>query len=211
MWESAENQAKSVFTEVYFKESLEPFLGGIKEDFAFMPNVLWPADRNVGIRVGNQLIAIVPPALAWGESPPWPYDEDSMLATHVYPSAISQYARILLADYFRTHAEKVSAAAEKELPVGDLMAAEYPSWEEQFIELFKSAVVAIYLEDFMNETEARGYILMEKKVHNMTILPGTISVLRRFLQEKGNRYDTLADFLTVFPAQLRVAKRIITM
>jgi hypothetical protein len=91
------------------------------------------------------------------------------------------------------------------------MAAEYPSWEEQFIALFKSAVVAIYLEDFMNPTEARGYMLMEKKVHNMTILPGTISVLRRFLQEKGNRYETLADFLTVFPAQLRVAKRIITM
>jgi len=211
IWETAESQAKRVFENVYFKDTIEPFLGSVSEDFVFMPNILWPADRDIGIRVGNQLIAIVPPALAWGESPPWPYDEDSMLAIHVYPSALSQYARILLMTYLREHAEKVSVAVEKELPVGDIMAAEYPSWEEQFIALFKSAVVAIYLEDFMNPTEARGYMLMEKKVHNMTILPGTISVLRRFLQEKGNRYETLADFLTVFPAQLRVAKRIITM
>lgn len=210
-WENAESQAKQVFETVYFKETLQPFLGEIAEDFMFMPNILWPADRDIGIRVGTKLIAIVPPPLAWGESPPWPYDEDSMLAIHIYPGALSQYARILLMEYLRANAEKVSVAAEKELPVGDQMQAEYPTWEEQFIALFKSAVVAIYLEDFMNPTEARGYILMEKKVHNMTILPGTISVLRRYLQEKGNRYETLADFLTVFPAQLRVAKRIITM
>ena len=211
VWESAESQAKQVFEKVYFKGTLEPFLGDIPEEFVFMPNILWPADRELGIRVGNQLIAIVPPALAWGESPPWPYDEESMVAIHVYPGALSQYARILLQEYLHQHAEQVSAATEKDLPVGDLMAAEYPSWEEQFIALFKSAIVAIYLEDFMNPTEARGYMLMEKKVHNMTILPGTISVLRRFLQEKGNRFQTLADFLAVFPTQLRVAKRIITM
>jgi hypothetical protein len=211
VWESAEAQSKHVFEKVYFKETLAPFLGDVSEELMFMPNILWPADRELGIRVDNQLIAIVPPALAWGESPPWPFDEESMVAIHVYPGALSQYARILLQTYLHENAEKVSVAVEKELPVGDLMAAEYPSWEEQFIALFKSAVVAIYLEDFMNPTEARGYILMEKKVHNMTILPGTISVLRRFLQEKGNRYETLADFLTVFPAQLRVAKRIITM
>lgn len=211
VWEIAESQAKHVFETVYFKETLQPFLGDIPENFAFMPNILWPADRDIGIRVDNQLVAIVPPALAWGESPPWPYDEESMMAIHVYPGAVSEYARILLTTYLHENAEKVSVATEKDLPVGDLMASEYPSWEEQFVALFKSAIVAIYLEDFMNPTESRGYILMEKKVHNMTILPGTISVLRRFLQEKGKRYNTLADFLTVFPTQLRVAKRIITM
>ena len=211
VWESAEAQAKHVFAEVFFKDTLEPFVGDVSQEMVFMPNILYPADRELGVRIDNKLIAIVPPPLAWGESPPWPYDEDSMLAIHIYPSAISEYARLLMLEYLRTHTEELSVATETDLPVGDQMQAEYPTWEEQFIALFKSAVVAIYLEDFLNATEARGYMLMERKVHNMTILPGTVSVLRRYLQEKGNRYNTLADFLTVFPKQLRVARKIVTL
>lgn len=211
VWDGAEAQSRHVFTEVYFKDTLIPFIGEVPQELVFMPNVLYPADHELGIQVDNQLIAIVPPPLAWGESPPWPYDEDSMLAIHIYPSALSEYARLSMLDYLRTHTEELSTATETDLPVGDQMQAQYPTWEEQFIALFKSAVVAIYLEDFLNATEARGYMLMERKVHNMTILPGTVSVLRRYLQEKGNRYATLAEFLVHFPKQLRVAKKIVTL
>jgi hypothetical protein len=46
----------------------------------------------------------------------------------------------------------------------------------------------------------------------MTILPGTISVLHRYLRERdAGRYDTLLDFLPVFPKQLRVAKRLVSL
>jgi len=210
-WSDAQAQAERVFAAVHFKEFLKPFVGEIAEEFIFMPNICYPADYEVGIRVGQQLISIVPPPLAWGESPPWPYDEESMQAQHTFRAALTQYCRLLMLAYLRANTDKVKEAAEKEMPVSEQMQAQYPTWEEQFIKLFVSAAVAIYLEEHVSPAEARGYMLMEKKVHNMTILPGTVSVLRRYLQEHGNRYETLADFLSVFPAQLRVAKKIMTL
>lgn len=211
VWEAAEQQSRRVFDNVYFKDVLEPFVGEVKEDFVFMPNICYPADQEIGVRVNNQLISLVPPPLAWGESPPWPFDEDTRLAEHTYPAALSQYARLLMLAYLRENPEKVSEASEKDLSLNDEIKAQYPTWEEQFIALFKSAVVAMYLEDHISPTEARGFMLMEKRVRHMSMLPGTVSVLRRYLQEKGNRYKTLAEFLVVFPTQLRVAKKIVTL
>lgn len=211
-WQNAVSESQRVFeSNLHFKELLETFIGDIDEEFAFSPNLLWPADREVGIRVNNQLISIVPPPLAWGESPPWSFDEETRLAEHTYPMALSQYARLLMLHYLRENADKVGDATAKDLPISDELKVQYPTWEDQFLALFQSAVVAIYLEDYVNPTEARGFMLMEKRIRKMTELPGTVSVLRRFLQEKGNRYDTLAEFLTVFPTQLRVAKKIVTL
>lgn len=213
-WADARTEAERVFggkMDVHFKTLLSQFVGDIEEEFVFAPNLLLPADREVGIRVGNQLISIVPPPLAWGESRPWPYDEETRLSEHTYPMALSQYARLLMLNYLRTHADELADATDKDLPISDELKVRYPTWEDQFLALFKSAVVAIYLEDYMNPTEAKGFMLMEKRVRKMTELPGTVSVLRRFLQEKGNRYDTLAEFLSVFPSQLRVAKKLVRM
>lgn len=210
-WDTAESQARNAMQAVHFKSFLEPFIGDFDEQFMMMPNVCYPADTEIGIRVANQLIAIVPPPLAWGESPPWPFDDETMVAQHTYRAVLTQYSRLLMLAYLRANAEKVQDATSKDLPVSDQMKAQNPTWESQFIHLFTTAAVAIYLEEHVSETEARGYILMEKRVHNMTILPGTISVLRRYLQERGKRYETLADFLSVFPTQLRVAKRIVTL
>lgn len=210
-WNNAEKQAQRVFDDVEFKTFLEPFVGDIDEEFVFMPNICYPADNEIGIRVNNRLICITPPPLAWGESPPWPFDEESMRAQHTYRAALHQYARLLMLAYLRKHDDELDDIKEKELPLNERLKERYPTWEDQFIALFTTAAVAIYLEDHISKTEARGYVLMEKKVHNMTILPGAVSVLRRYLQEHGNKFDSLLDFLPVFPAQLRVARRIVTM
>jgi hypothetical protein len=46
----------------------------------------------------------------------------------------------------------------------------------------------------------------------MHILPGMISVLRRYLSERENgRYNSLLDFMPIFPKQLRIANRIVTL
>lgn len=210
IWEAAKMQSETAFASVQFKEFLAPFLGDIEEELVFIPNICYPADTEVGIRAGNRLIAICPPPQAWGDSPPWPYDDESMLTT-TYRAALTQYGRLLLLAYLRNHAEKVAEATRKSLPVSEQFQAMNPSWEEQFIALFTAAAVAIYLEDFVNAAEARAYVLFEKKARGMSILPGTISVLRRYLQERGNRYSSLAEFLPVFPTQLRVAKKIVTL
>lgn len=209
-WVQAETQAKNAFATIKFKSFLESFLGDVEENLVFMPNICYPADRELGLRVHNELIAIIPPTLAWGESPPWPYDEETML-TQSYRAALTQYGRLLLVAYLRAHADKVAEATQKDLPVPDHFKAMHPAWEDQFVNLFVSGAVAIYLEDHISEVEAKAFMLMEKKARGMTILPGTVSVLRRYLQELGNRYESLVDFLPVFPAQLRVAKKIVTM
>lgn len=208
VWAQAEAQSQRVFGKVQFHEFLTPFVGEFKEKLTFMPNLGYPADENIGIRVKKELIAITPPPLAWGDSPPWPFDEESMYHNS-YRAALNEFGRMLLHAYLHKHADKLEEASQKDMPVDDKFKADHPTWEDQFTELFISAIVAIYLEDHMSKGEAKSYILMEKKAHGMTILPGTVSVMRRYLQEVGNRYDNLSEFLPIFPSQLRVAKKIV--
>lgn len=208
-WQQAEIQSKHVFDNVQLHEFLTPFIGEFKEKLTFMPNLGYPADENIGIRVGNQLIAITPPPLAWGDSRPWSFDEESMYHNS-YRACLYEFGRMLLHVYLQKHADKLEEASKKAIPVDDNFKAEHPTWEDQFTELFVSSIVAIYLEDHMSKGEAKSYILMEKKAHGMTILPGAVSVMRRYLQEVGgNRYNNLSEFLPIFPSQLRVAKKIV--
>lgn len=210
VWDRSLVEAGHVFHEVHFKDFLKPFLGEITEDFIFTPNIANPTDMEVGIRYGKDLICIAPPPLAWGDSPPWPYNEETMV-THSYRVALTQYARILLLTYLRAHADKLQDAQKTELPVSDQFRVLHPTWEDQFITLFVAAAVAMYLEDYVSDSEAKAYLMMERRARGMTILPGTVSVLRRYLQELGNKYETLIDFLPIFPKQLRIAKKIVTL
>jgi hypothetical protein len=210
-WQKAVNEAKKAFAKVAFKPFLKPFLGDIAEDFVFVPSISYPTDQEIGLRMGKEILVITPPPLAWGDSPPWPFDDETQLV-HSYRAALTQIGRLLLIALLRANAPAVAKAAKTELPVSDQFKATYPGWEEQFTALFVAAAVALFLEDFVNKAEANAYVLMERKVRGMTILPGMISVLRRYLSEldKG-RYTNLIDFLPVFPKQLRIAKKIVTL
>ena len=210
-WDKCKDEAEGIFNEAEFKTFLKPFLDDVTEDFTFMPNISYPTDYNVGFRIGNELVCIAPPPLAWGDSPPWPYDEPTMV-TYTLRAAISTYGRVLLDNYFKTHADGVTEAMKNALPVGDQFKAQYPTWKDQFFALFLSAVVAMYLEKHVDEGEYKAYMLMQKKARGMAMLPGTVSVMRRYLQEvgKGGKYSNLIEFLPFFPRQLRVAKKIVT-
>jgi hypothetical protein len=53
---------------------------------------------------------------------------------------------------------------------------------------------------------------MESKVYGMAMLPGVVSVLRRYMDDRrAGKYPDFAHFLPVFPKQLRVAKRIYSL
>jgi hypothetical protein len=209
-WDNALTQANKLFPDAHFREFLVQFIGDFNENFVFVPNICYPADFEVGLWHADALYAIVPPPLAWGDSPPWPFDEETLL-NHSYRAALTQYGRLLLRHYLNQHQDKVQEASEKDMPISDKFKTLYPTWQGQFTALFVAAAVAIYMEDYMSSAEAKAYILMEKKARGMQELPGTVSVLRRYLQEKGHKFNELADFLSVFPAQLRVAKRIVTL
>lgn len=209
-WDKALNEATNVFKGVQFKSFYKPFLGEITQELIFVPSVGYPSSYDVGFQLGEQLVCIAPPPLAWGDSPPWPYDEATMV-THSYRAAMLVYGDTLLRNYLRTHAKALEEIVQTELPLTDQFKAQYPSWEEQFSTLFLSGVVAMYLEEHVDEREYKSYMLMEKKARGLTNLPGVVSVMRRYLQEVGSgKYSNLIEFLPIFPKQLRVAQRIVT-
>ncbi len=211
LWEKAELEAQHVFYSANFRRFLLPFLDQIDEQFVFIPNISYPTDHELGVRHNGQLICIAPPPIAWGDNPPWPYDEESM-RMHSYRAALAQFGRLVLTQYLHANSEKLSEAAQVELPLNEQFRTTFPTWEEQFIELFVTAVVAMYLEQHMNEAEYKSFVLMERKMRGINILPGTVSVLRRYLQEKGgSKYSNLIEFLPYFPKQLRVAKRMVNL
>ncbi len=212
VWDKSVTESKKVFNGVNYRDFLRPYFGVVNDRFVFMPNVSYPSGHEVGLRYEGELICITPPPLAWGDSPPWPYDEDTMVM-HSYRASLVQFGKILLMTYLRANPDAVEEASKHRLPVNDQFRAQFPGWEDQFSELFVTALVAMYLKEFVSDREFKAFVLMERKVRGMNILPGTVSVIRRFLQEKGkeNKYDNLMEFLPIFPKQLRIAKAIVNL
>jgi hypothetical protein len=185
---------------------LAPYIGESNRPLVFMPNLLYPTDHDILFEHDRALVLIVPPRTAWGESPPWPYGDDP---AHLIRAVLLGFGAQLVREYLSDHAPVVAAAATRPLPVSDAFASGYASWEEQFIALFCAAVVAIYLEDTLGAKEASGYLLMERRLRGLDVLPSAVSVFRRFRSEQAvGRYAGLADLLPVFPAQLKLANRI---
>jgi hypothetical protein len=209
-WEKAKTEATHVFDgKVEFKEFLAPFLGKVDKTLVFMPNISYPANHNLGFSLGDELICIAPPPLAWGESPPWPYDEPTMI-THSYKTALLSYASVLLKAYLDAHETELAEISKEDLPLHEQFIAQYPTWREQFSTLFLSGIIAMYLEGHVDDKEYKAYMLMEKKASGLVNLPGTVSVMRRYLQEVGgDKYNNLIEFLPIFPKQLRVAQKIV--
>ncbi len=210
VWEKSVKESKKMLGETHLKEFLKPFLGDISESMVFVPNVSYPTDHELGLRLGKELIVITPPWLAWGESPPWPFDEN---VAHIYGSIINQFSRHVLMNQLRASAEKIAEVADANpLPLPDHFKATYPTWAEQFTALFGLSSTAMYLQDYISKREADSYLTIERKMHKLDILPPMISVLRRYVQElSSGRYQNIVDFLPVFPKQLRVANRIVRM
>ncbi|MCU0477078.1 MAG: hypothetical protein MUC99_13440 [Anaerolineae bacterium] len=95
VWETAERQLKRVFEKVAFKPLLEKFFGTVGEKLVFIPNVLYPSEREILLAYDNELVCIAPPPLAWGDNPPWEYDDPSMVY-YSYKCALGGYGRLLL-------------------------------------------------------------------------------------------------------------------
>lgn len=205
-WQKARHDSEKLLTQVNFYEFLQPFLGEIVETLVFMPNISYPSERSVGLRVGSELNCIAPPRIAWGDNPPWPFDEDP---GHLYTEALSVYARLLMLSYLRQHAQLVAPVAQKPLPVSQKFRELHRTWGDQFVELFSVGAVALFLEQSVNLQEAKAYVLMQNKAQGLKILPGVVSVLRRYLNEHADgKYETFINYLPNFPGHLRVAKTI---
>jgi len=208
-WQKSLNDVTELFRNVRLQPFLQPYAGEIQQRLVFIPNICYPADYELALRIGGDLVLIVPPRLAWGDSPPWPYDEDP---AHVYRAALAGYGRLLMQDYLSTHPDAAAAAAEKPLPVSEQFKALHPSWDDQFISLFVAGLVAMFLEEHVSPAEANAYILMERKLHGLDVLPGVINIFRRYVGELNTgHYSGMVDLLPHFAKQLKVANRLASL
>lgn len=204
-WSKSFTDCEEIFATIQLKPFLEQFIGPVLDTFLFMPNIGYPTNEEVSFRVQDKLFAIIPPRLAWGESPPWPFDEDP---THAIRAALISYGRVLMLEFLRMNKDDLDPRELPPLPIDDAMIAAFPSWQEQFTELFVTGATAIYLEDYISKQEADAYVLMERKVRGLTILPSVVSVLRNYLNElEAGKNKPFIELLPVFPKQLKLAKR----
>jgi len=204
LWQRAVEQMERAVQPADLARFFEPFVGPVRQALVAMPNISFPSDAEIGVRLPGTLVCIMPPRVAWGDNEPWPFDDDP--AT-VLRGLVMAYGRLLMQGYLREHAAEAAAAARDPLPVDPALAAQYPTWDEQFTWLFGLGAVPIFLEGTMGQQEADAYILMESKVHGATMLPGVVSVLRQYLAGYAEgRYAGLSEFLPGFSEQLRAAQ-----
>lgn len=205
-WLRAVDESRRVLADVAFKPFLSQFVGAFPERLVFIPNISYPAERELCIRMPGEFVCFVPPRVAWGESPPWPFDEDP---AHVYRAVVSLLGNNLMLNFLRTNAEKISLEGQKPLPLTEKFMSQNPAWAEQFTYLFVTSAVAMFLEDHVSRAEANAYVLMERKVTGLDILPAAITVYRRYMREVAEgHYSNILDFIPTFSRQLRVAHRV---
>ncbi len=207
-WQRAQEEAQKALAGVDFRAFLEPFFGAVQEQFVLMPNISYPSDTEVGVRLDDTLFCLIPPRIAWGDNEPWPFDDD---AAHIVRGALAQYAQLLVTAYLRLNAAALAPTTTTPLPVSDTFRRTYPTWSDQFTALFVGGTVALFLEETFGQQEARAYVLMEKRLNGLDTLPSVISVLKRYLDEHDEaHYSQLVDFLPVFGKHLRVAQRLLS-
>ncbi len=188
---------------------LRRFVGDFDDDLVFIPNICYPTDVEIGVRANSELCCIVPPRIAWGDNPPWPFDEDP---AHIFRATLTRFGRLLMQDYLHQHQDVLETVSRKKLPVSKSFVEAHPGWEEQFLTLFTAGLVAIYLEDFVSKAEADAFVLLEKKTQGIEVLPGVVSVLRRYLSgHESGQYPAFIDYLPHFGKHLRVARTITSL
>lgn len=205
-WEDAEAQAGRALAKGEPRELLERFFGPLELELAFQPNLCFPTNETLGFHAEKKIVCVCPPRVAWGNNPPWPYDDDPAAT---YAEAIGTYAKVILKEYLEQHPKETEQAKSGQLPVPNTFRARYPEWFDQFAVIFVSGVTAIFLEEAFGKAESGAYIVMAHKAHGFKILPTAIDVLQRYLvgQAEG-KYGEFADYMPTFSKTLRVAERV---
>src|SRR5574341_570861 len=127
-WADAEAAAVRALSKTDPAPLLAEVFGVTESTFIFYPNLCYPSAEAVGFRMGGELACLCPPHVAWGESPPWPYDDDPP-ATH--REAMGAYARVLLRELLDAHPEAAEAARHSKAPLPNTFLARYPDWFDQ--------------------------------------------------------------------------------
>jgi hypothetical protein len=205
-WESAAEESRRALEPGNPVEMLQRFFGSQPMQLIFVPNISYPTAQSLGYRDGKRLVCIVPPPIAWGTNPPWPYDDNPGDTPR---DVFSTYARVLLAEMLDAHPDAANAVRRTKLPIPNTFRARHPEWFDQFAVLLVSGITALYLRETFGEVESKAYVMMVHKAHGFEALPSVIDVLENYLQGQAvGKYVSFIEYLPAFTKSLRVAERL---
>jgi hypothetical protein len=157
-WEEARTGLDVIFSRSQIISFLGQLLGQtVAKNVAVMPTVTYPMLNPVLAETDDTVFFILPPAKAWGESPPWPHGED--------PGWVIAQTCWHLANHFLADT------------LGEL--------DEINQALLLHAAVTLCLEADFDEAEAMAYLVRSKKEHNLPRLPLVVEQLRDYLAGNG--------------------------
>jgi hypothetical protein len=200
-WERSAAEAERALGDAALRTFLSGYLGPITQPLVFVPNISFPADRELGLVSPDALLAVVPPRAAWGDSPPWPFDEDP---AYVLGAAVSAFSHALLWTALGAQMLQLKALIDMQLPVSAALRKHYPTETGQFMAVMSAGLVAIYFEDHLGAQEADAWMLMEKRQRGLDILPAAVQVLRAYRAgPKAGTPEASKKLLHTFAAQVR--------
>jgi len=163
-WEEARDDLDEIFKDSVLIQFLTQLLDQpMNRSVVVMPSIVYPMLTPIMAETMDILFFILPPAKAWGESPPWPFDED--------PGWVIAQTCWHLTAYF--------------------MAGTLSKVEKKSGATLRHAAVTLCLEQEFDEAEAMAYLVRCKKEHGLPRLPLVVEELREYLADPGGR--SLAD------------------
>ncbi len=158
------DEAESELSEVFEGSRLIPFLTQLMDrplaqQITVIPCIVYPMLAPVLASAEGSLHLILPPAKAWGESPPWPFGED--------PGWIVAQSCWALSELFmKENLARLDGTQQA---------------------LLRHAAVTLCLEQEFDEAEAMAYLVRSKKEHSLPRLPLVVEMLREYLEQPEGR------------------------
>jgi hypothetical protein len=200
-WERSAAEAERALGDAALRTFLSGYFGPIDAPFVLVPNISFPADQTLGLAAPDALMAVVPPRPAWGDSPPWPFDDDP---AYVLGAAVAAFSRVLLWQELRGRTLESSGRLNAELPVSATFRKLYPGETDQFVQVISAGLVAVYFEDHLSAQEASAYLLMEKRQRGLELLPAAMQTLREYrASPKAGTPGAKKALLLTFAARVR--------
>ncbi len=156
------NEARVGLDDIFAQSQIIGFLGKllghpVPKPVIVMPTVTYPMLNPIVAETAVTVYFILPPAKAWGESPPWPHGEDPGWA-------VAQTCWHLAGHFLAETLADLDQTGQAEL---------------------LHAAVTLCLENDFDEAEAMAYLVRSKKEHKLPRLPRVVEDLRDYLAGDG--------------------------
>ena len=150
-WDVAIADLKAIFDDKPILDSITALTGvEITKPVRLVPTIVYPMLTPVVVENTERIFIILPPAKAWGESPPWPFADDP------------GWVMAQVAFYLSQHLLRDNLADDDET--------------EALVRLH--AIVVLCLEKEMNDAEAMAYLVRTKKEQKLPQLMAAVEEAR---------------------------------